>query len=302
MQKKLGYRTPFQVASDAAALQQSNIALREAQGMLERLTKYTGPKLIKSLEAKVQAIQSDKLTQEASFSLEDQRLKRIRKNIDNCTVRAPGDGIVVYANLPQRGPSPAIVIDQGVTLREKQAIFNLPDPQHMRVKAKINESKVSLVHMGQPAIITIDAFPDRPLKGIVQEVTPISVPIRESDVRVYYANVDITEGFDSLRPGLSAEIMVDIESRHNVTRVPIESIRWVGGRSYVALDDRSRGETGENSWRWQQIEIGLSDPDYAEVLNGLKAGDRIVSRPAGLPPPAPESVKKSPNQVADRFP
>jgi HlyD family secretion protein len=299
----LGYRTPFQVASDQAALQQTTIALEEAHGMFVRLTKYTGPKLIKALEAKVQAIQSDALTQQASYSLESQRLERIRKNIANCTVRAPGDGIVVYANSPGQRGNPPVVIDQGVTLREKQAIFNLPDPQHMRVRAKINESKVSLVHMGQPAIITVDAFPDRPLKGIVQEVTAISVPIRESDVRIYYANVDITEipdGFDSLRPGLSAEIMVDIESRQNVTRVPIESIRWVNRRSYVALEDRSRAESGENSWRWQPIEIGLSDPDYAEVLNGLKAGDRIVSRPAGLPPPAPESVKKSPDQVADR--
>ncbi len=76
----------------------------------------------------------------------------------------------------------------------------------------------------------------------------------------------------TLRPGLSAEIMIDIESRHKVTRVPIESIRWVGGRSFVALHDRSDKQATEDSWRWQPIEIGLSDPDYAEVLNGLKAG------------------------------
>ncbi len=299
--KALGYRTPFQVASDEAALEQTTIALKEARGMLERLTKYTGPKLIKGLEAKVAAIQADKLTQEAALSLEEQRLARLRKNIENCTVRAPGDGIVVYANMPQQRDRQAIVIDQGVTLRQNQAIFNLPDPQHMRVKAKINESKVSLVHMGQPAIITVDAFRERPLKGVVREVTPISVAVQQTDVRIYSANVEITQGFDALRPGLSAEIMVEIESRKDVTRVPIESIRWVGGKGYVALDDPSRGQTGENSWRWQPIEIGLSDPDYAEVLNGLKVGDRIVARPGNLlPPPAPESLKKSPAQVADR--
>ena len=111
-------------------------------------------------------------------------------------------------------------------------------------------------------------------------------------MRIYYANVDITEGFDDLRPGLSAEIMIDIESRHDVTRVPIESIRWVGGRSYVALHDRSAGEAAEDPWRWQPIEIGLSDPDYAEVLKGLKAGDRIVARP-GNPPPVHRRASRS---------
>jgi len=149
-----------------------------------------------------------------------------------------------------------------------------------------------MVHMGQPVIIVIDAFPDRPLKGIVAEVTPISIPIRGSDVRVYYANVDITKGFDELRPGLSAEIMIEVETRRNVTRVPIDAIRWVGERSYVAVYDRGRAQGGpEQPWHWQEIEIGLSDPDHAEVLKGLQPGDRVVARPTNLPAPAPESLK-----------
>ena len=112
------------------------------------------------------------------------------------------------------------MIDEGVTVREKQPIFNLPDPQHMRVRAKINESKVALVQKGQSAHVIVDAFPDRPLKGIVAEVTPISIPIRGSDVRIYYANIDIIEGHDALRPGLSAEVLIEVERRPEVTRVP----------------------------------------------------------------------------------
>src|SRR5205085_675604 len=104
---------------------------------------------------------------------------------------------------------------------------NLPDPRHMRVKARINETKFPLVQMGQPVTVLVDAFPDRPLRGTVAEVTPISIAMRGSDVRIYYANIDIAQGFDELRPGLSAEILIKIESRHDVARVPVESIRWV---------------------------------------------------------------------------
>jgi multidrug resistance efflux pump len=298
---KLGFRTPFQVKGDDLAFKQATIALEEAGGMLTRLTKFTGPKIIKSLEANVAAILSDRLTQEASFELEKQRLERIRKNIANCTVRAPRDGIIVYANQTNPWGMVEAQIDQGVTLRQDQPIFNLPDPQHMRVKARINESKVAMVQSGQPVIIIVDAFPDRPLKGTVAEVTPISIPLRMSDVRIYYANVDIPQGFDELRPGLSAEIMIEVETRHDVTRVPVDSIRWVGNRSYVALYDRSRGEAGQESWRWQEIEIGLSDPDHAEVLQGLKPGDRVVARPGNLPAPAPEIYGRKPTtDVADR--
>ena len=119
--------------------------------MYERLFKWTGPKIIKSLEANVAAIRADLLNQQASFSLESQRLERLRRNIAHCTVKAPGDGIVVYANRRTGwGGMASVVIDEGVTLREKQPIFNLPDPQHMRVRAKINESKVALVQTNQP--------------------------------------------------------------------------------------------------------------------------------------------------------
>lgn len=292
---ELGFRSQSQVMSDSLAVQQTEIALVEAKGMFKRLTEYTGPKLIKALAANVEAIKSDKLTQLASFSLESQRLDKLRRNIGYCIVRAPGDGIVIYANQTDWRGMPSVMIDQGVTLREKQPIFNLPDPKHMRVRAKINESKVALVHKGQPALLIVDAFPNRPLKGIVDEVTPISIALRESDVRIYYANVNITEEFELLRPGLSAEILIEIESRHDVTRVPVESLRWVANRSYVAVFDRARSEAGQEPWHWQEIKIGLSDSEYAEVISGLTAGDRVVARPGSLPPPAPECLGKSSN-------
>ena len=79
-----------------------------------------------------------------------------------------------------------------------------------------------MVHSGLPARILIDAYPQRPLNGTVAEVNAINTPINGSDVRVYYVNVNIDDGFDDLRPGLSAEVSVRVGGRRKVTRVPIE--------------------------------------------------------------------------------
>ncbi len=294
---KKNFRSAFQVKGDALALEQAAIALVEAKGMYDRLVKHTGPKILKSLEAKVRAIESDMLTQEAAFNLETQRLERIRRNIEHCTVKAPRDGIVVYVNQSLFFGLVNVNIDQGVTLRQDQPIFNVPDPRHMRVKAKINESKVSLVHAGQPVLIELAAYPDRPLRGVVAEVMPISIPLLGSDVRVYYANVDILDGFDDLRPGLSARLVFEVESRRSVARVPVESIRWANEQPYVALYDRSAVQDGRPCWKWQPIQIGLSDLSFAEVLSGLKVGDRVVALPGSLPPPGPEITR--PTTVAD---
>ena len=67
---KKGFRTQAQLTADMLADQQTGIALSEANGMLVRLEQFTGPKIIKSLEAKLQAIRSDKSSQEKSFALD----------------------------------------------------------------------------------------------------------------------------------------------------------------------------------------------------------------------------------------
>ncbi len=295
---KKGFRTPYQTRGDELVLEQADIALAEAKGMLTRLVNQTGPKILKSLQANLKAALSDKLTQDASYSLEKQRLDRLHKNIENCTVRAPRDGIIVYANAANPFGRVTAAIDQGVTLRQDQPIFKIPDPEHMRVKAQINESKVMLVHEGMQATITIDAYPGQLLHGRVTEIVPISTPLMASDVRVYSASIDILDVLKNLRPGLSAEVTLKVDAKRGVTRVPVDSIRWVGERAFVARHDPAN----EESWSWRPIEIGLSDIAYAEVVSGLEIGDRVVASPDDLPAPDASLLPGPATSVANSSP
>ncbi|WP_246196436.1 efflux RND transporter periplasmic adaptor subunit [Aquisphaera giovannonii] len=283
---KKGFRASSQLRADELSDQQAGIALEEAQGMLERLEKYTGPKNLKQLEAKLMAIQADKKTQEAAFELEKQRLARLQKCIDNCTMRAPIDGTVVYKPTTNPWGRVEAQIEQGVTVRQDQPIFELPDPKNMRVKTRINETKVAFVKVGQPAIIRIDAFPDRTIRGVVEAVTAISTPVNGpfSDVRIYFASVRIAEGFDDLRPGLTAEVFFKTDTHPNVTRIPVTAIRSFGDRHYAAVHRGS--STPKDAWDWKPIRLGASDADYVEVVAGLKQGDRVVANPHALPAPA----------------
>jgi hypothetical protein len=91
-------RTGTQLQSDYFTLQRLQVALTEANVMRQRLIKHTGPKLVGELWAKHEAIVADKLAQEAAFQLEDSRRKRLERMIENCTLTAPRDGLVVYEN------------------------------------------------------------------------------------------------------------------------------------------------------------------------------------------------------------
>ncbi len=280
-----GFRAPQQLQADVLSRQRADVDLVVAKLMESRLVESTGPKTIKALEAKLQANRADALALEAAYGIEADRLRRLEKMVDNCTLRAPHAGTVVYVLPPSNGWRPATAtIMEGATVREGQPIFELPDPTHMRIKAKINESKVSAIHPGQRASVRIDAFPNRRLLGTVTSVTLIPAPGSGpgSDVRIYFANIAIdTGGFEGLKPGLSAEVSLLVDDRPATMQVPLGAIRWVGETPFAAISTSA----DRSAYRWQPIEVGVTNASQAEVVRGLRVGDQVISRPEDLPAP-----------------
>lgn len=281
---KKGLCTPAQVHTYELNMKQAEIQRKQAETMRGRLEDYTAPRLVRNLEAKSASIRSDLLAQEQSLKIESDRLKRLQKMIDNCVMKAPRDGIVVYANQTSGWGRTEAQIREGVTVRERQPIFNLPDPNKMSVRVKINESKIAYIHSDQQTEIVIDAFSDHPVSGTVLDVTVIPTqamgPI--SDVKVYSALVRIDSGgFEGLRPGMSAQVSFHVEDRKDVIRIPVGSLRWIADQPYAAK------LTSGNSFDWVEVELGKIGPLHAEVLSGLEPGDRVAANPMELSPPDP---------------
>jgi HlyD family secretion protein len=277
-----GFRTETQVNADAAVLEQTEIALRNAEGMLVQLEKYTGKRIIKACKARIEAIVADLLSLEWSFRLERQRLKRIETMVANCTLRAPRDGMIVYANPPFTSSTSDTQIREGLIVHNMQPIFRLLDPDHIRVRARINESQVARIRPGLPVEIHLEAFPDQPLQGRVGQIDPIPSTAggASPDVRSFFATVRIESGaFDEMTTGLTAELDFMVETRRHVTRVPLEAVRWIGDHSFAAMLDRASGE----DWQWRSIALGVTDAEFAEVISGLEPGDRVIAHSETLP-------------------
>ncbi len=281
--------TPSQVDANRFELQRSELALREAEGMKHRLENFARLRIIRELEAKIESVKSDLYAQQSAFQIEKDRLNRLEINIEHCTLKAPRDGILVYSNESNGWGRVETMIQEGTTVREGQAIFQVPDPTHMLVKATINESKISKVFAGQHAWIRADAFPDEALSGTVQEVTPIPSQGGNpfSDIKIYNAVVGIDSGaLEGLRPGMSAEVSFFVEAHQDITRVPRQAIRKEGEASFVAIPTRTR-----IGFRWQPLQLGLIGSAFAEVVAGLEPGDRVIADPWDLPAP-PISIRQ----------
>jgi HlyD family secretion protein len=279
-----GLRSASAQKADENEFEKYKIMLEEAQGMRERLEKFTAPRILKELQARIEAVRTDYFAIKNAYQLEVDRQKKIEEMIENCKLFAPRDGIVVYANESNMWGRSEAQIAEGATVREGQAVFKVPNPNKMLVKAQINESKISYIRKGQKAMILVDAFPENPLAGTVEEITAIPAPPKgfSTDIRAYVATVSIDSGgFDALRPGMTAEVSFDVKTMDDSIRIPVDSVMFVREKPFVAIP------SGE-SFEWRSIEIGLMNESYAELKSGLGVNDKIVASPGRLSIPLPE--------------
>ena len=97
--------------------------------------------------------------------------------------------------------------------------LSLLDPSRLWVRAYVPEGRLRLV-IGQEVTLRVDPFPDETFRGRVSfiardaEFTPGNVQTpEERSKQVFRIKVDLLDGFDRLRPGMSADVMLDDADR-----------------------------------------------------------------------------------------
>jgi len=146
---------------------------------------------------------------------------------------------------------------------------DLIDDSCLYVKAPMDEVDAPKIKAGQPVRISLDALPKQSFPGKVKRVAPF-VSAVEKQART----VDIEADFNTpdepgkLLVGYSADIEVILAVRDNVVRVPTSAL-LEGSRVLVA------GTNGQLEER--KIKTGLANWEFTEVLEGLTAGERVVT-------------------------
>ena len=105
----------------------------------------------------------DSVQPERKYNLERVKLADVEEQITLATIRAERPGLVVYGASDQnssryRGNSSQEAIQEGATVRERQAILTIPDMREMAIKVNIHESAVQRVAVGQAVSVSIDAL------------------------------------------------------------------------------------------------------------------------------------------------
>lgn len=291
---KKGYRTQNEVEAARINVTKAEITLKDAKEKLKVLELYTSTgeiarreaaatetvrelvRVRRKADAALSQFQSDYEARKLTAEVERDKYDRLVQQIEVCTLRAPQEGQVVYAK-PSGRSRETFTIEEGATVRERQAIIKLPDMTQMKVEAGIHESRISLVRTGLPVQIRIDAYATEIFRGVVDTVSSVPTPGRwpNYDLKEYPTTIRLTESQEKisrLKPGLTAQIEILVKQRRDVLQVPVQSVVTVGER-------RIAFALGDNGPERRDLEIGESSDTAVEIIDGLAEGEEVVMNP-----------------------
>ncbi|MBS0265202.1 MAG: efflux RND transporter periplasmic adaptor subunit [Planctomycetes bacterium] len=219
------------------------------------------------------------LARKRQHFLEKQRFDKLQAQIAACTIRSPRAGMVVYANQLEGGrAAPSPLIYEGATIRERQPIIHLPDLTHMRVNARIHESKIAMLREGQEVTVHVDAYQDETFHGVVGGVAevPNSASWPNINLKEYMAAINLTDDVArlvELKPGMTAEVEIYVDHDDSVVQAPIQACVERAGRYFAwVLED-------DDAVTRHEIQVGRTNETETEVLSGLDEGDLVVLNP-----------------------
>jgi HlyD family secretion protein len=251
----------LRVATDDARSKLARAQTLWGQQLLPRADLDAADVAVRSSEAQVRSAEAQVVQARAA-------LRQVEVNLQNTVIAAPIDGIVLARN-----------VDVGQTVAasmQAPTLFVLAaDLTRLQVMASLDESDIGRIAPGQPVTFGVDAHPGRTFEGEVVQVR--LQPQTVQNVVTYSVLIDAANPDLALKPGMTANVTIEVARRDDVLRVPA-----------VALRFQPAGATrrGPQVWRAEGGQLtpvpvvpGLSDGQFTELVEGgLAVGDTVVTQ------------------------
>lgn len=184
--------------------------------------------------------------------------------IRELVITAPRDGVAVVADHPWEERK----IQVGDTLWIGLTVLEIPDLDHMRVRARLPDVDDGRLPPGTSVRCVLDAHPDLELGGVVREIAPMATEERGDSLRRFF-EVDVElEGSEPgrMRPGMSVRVEAPLPAAHESLLVPRAALDLASRPTRARLDGGG----------WAEVEIGECSSLECSVLGGLEVGARLA--------------------------
>ncbi|HLO88956.1 MAG TPA: efflux RND transporter periplasmic adaptor subunit, partial [Nostocaceae cyanobacterium] len=209
------------------------------------------------------------------------QLRQQQVQLEDTIIRAPFSGIITQKYATSGAyVSPAISASSTASATSTSIVALA---KGLEVLAKVPEVDIPYIKEGQKVEIIADAYPDEVFEGRVKLIAPEAVV--EQNVTSFQVRVNIVTGLDKLRSGMNvSEITFIGDTVNNALLIPQETIVTEQGKTGVMVPDTN------NKPQFRAVTIGANLDNKIQVLEGLKAGDRVFvdlpeDRRQAPPPP-----------------
>ena len=303
------YLSESEIRADQLSVKKAGLDVDLAQDNLGLLQQFENKRQITKLEsdarqagmaqeravrkARSDVIQAeaDLRAKESEFTQSKSQLEKLSGQIEKAKIRAPRDGLVVFATSTQvQWHGNVEPLAEGQEVRERQELIYLPTASSFVSKIKIHESNLKRVSRDMPVTLTVDALPGMTFTGRVAVIAPLPDAMSafmNPDLKLYDTEIRIEGGGDVLRTGMSSETTIHIASHENAVYVPVHCVVRAGGRPVVFV--ATPGGAVQRA-----VRIGDNNSRMVHILDGLEAGEPVLLAPplnlgeeTGSPDPVP---------------
>ena len=265
---------------------------------------------VKRSQQEIAARQQEIETREQQIKQEQAGLSSTRYNMSQIVIESPMDGIVTRRNI-EEGETAVV----GTMNNAGSQLLTIADMSVIEAEVEVDETDIPFVALGQPAKVTIDAVEDREFRGHVTEIgnSPIQSNNQQGGQRQatsFRVVITLDEEVPNIRPGFTCTADITTSKKQNVTSVPIQALtvrellfdpqgkivredpkdkRRRGADTNTSADEPPPGHTRKETEGvflvrdkkvvFTPVKIGIAGEKYFEVLEGLKAGDQVVTGP-----------------------
>ncbi|NDE09631.1 MAG: HlyD family efflux transporter periplasmic adaptor subunit [Chitinophagia bacterium] len=264
----------------------------------------------KSAQANYNAAKQGIKGGQASVQSAQSNLAKANKDLGRTAVLAPMNGVVSLLNVKK---GERVV---GSNLMSGTEMLRIADMAKIEIRVDVSESDIAKVHLGDSAIVTVDAYSTRKFKGMVTQIsssnngaaTQSALANTSTDVTNYKVYVRLLpESYSDLldkgsypfRPGMSASADIQTKTHLNVLSVPINAVTTrdlndstakVAGVTKTGTADKAAGGEDdlevvvfivdkEGTVKKVKVTTAIQDINYIEITEGLKEGDNVISGP-----------------------
>ena len=256
-------------------------------------------------KANVEASNQDVKSAEFNVKSAEASLKEANERLIKTNVFSPIDGIVTKL-IVEKGERVA-----GTDLMAGTEMIRVADLNKMEVKVDVNENDIVRVHLGDTALVEVDAYLDQKFKGIVTEIANsantssqisadqvTSFEVKIKLLKNSYAELVKPERPFPFRPGMTASVDIQTQKRINVLSVPIEAVTTRSdselnnskiSKRFIQVEKNPEHEikkqkevvfVKEKSYaKVRLIKTGIQDNNYYEIINGLNENDEVIVAP-----------------------